>query len=141
MEKVTFVSRKADRFLAMGIIVGAVFGAGILYIVNPSNVEFLPKCPLLQYSGYACPGCGMTRGFHALFHGDLLAALDFNALILLWAGIFAYFAASLVSFAIRGKSFSLRYFSPPILLALLVLLIVFGVVRNLPFYPFNILFP
>ena len=51
-------------------------------------------CPFRALTGLPCPGCGMTRGFCALGHGDLRGALDQNILspalyvaaIVAWAG-------------------------------------------------------
>jgi hypothetical protein len=37
-------------------------------------------CPFRRITGMPCPGCGMTRSFVALAHGDLGAALAFNRL-------------------------------------------------------------
>ena len=97
------ISPAAERFTAAG---GAAFiGGGSAFVAafDPAQLSFLPVCPLYALTGFACPGCGLTRGFHALFHGDWITALDFNALIAIWAVIFAYTFVSLVLLAIRGK--------------------------------------
>jgi hypothetical protein len=118
-----------------------VVGSAYIWAVNPTTVHWVPPCPLLTLTGFACPGCGLTRGFHALFHGDVVTALDFNALILLWAALFVYLFVSLVLKATRGWGLPWRFFTPRVLVGCLVLLISFGVLRNLPYYPFTILFP
>jgi hypothetical protein len=39
----------------------------------------LPElCMMKRYTGYGCPGCGMTRCFISLGHGDLAAAWSYN---------------------------------------------------------------
>jgi hypothetical protein len=58
--------------------------AGFLWYFEPTKAGFFPVCPLYAFAGLACPGCGLTRGFHALLHGDIAAALGFNALIPLY---------------------------------------------------------
>jgi len=125
---------------AVGVIV-LLGGSTVVWAFDPSTSHFLPVCPIYSLTGFACPGCGLTRGFHALFHGDVLTALDFNALIPIWALIFAYLFVSLCFKAVRGKGLPWKFVSPPMLVGFLVLLITFGVLRNLPFYPFTILFP
>jgi len=113
----------------------------VLYTVDPTRRMVTPPCPYLTLTGFACPGCGLTRAFHALFHGDAVTALDFNALLPIWVAVFGYLFVSLVLTAIRGRGLTWKWVSPGVLVGLLALLLIFGVVRNLPFYPFSILFP
>lgn len=40
----------------------------------------IPTCPTAFLFGIDCPGCGSMRMIEALVHGDVLAALRFNAL-------------------------------------------------------------
>src|SRR6201997_5865020 len=42
----------------------------------------LPVCPTKALLGIDCPGCGSMRMLYSLMHGDLLAAVKFNALAL-----------------------------------------------------------
>ena len=119
------------------MIVGSIF----VWLFDPARAGFFPVCPLYSTTGYACPGCGLTRGFHALFHGDILTALDFNALIPLVVVLLGYIFASLVSVAARGRGILLGNWNLVLLWVMLGILIVFGVLRNLPFYPFTVLFP
>lgn len=114
---------------------------GTVWYFNPSNVNFLPVCPLYQMTGIACPGCGLTRGFHALFHGDVLTALDYNAMLPIFSLILGYFFVSMLLVAVRGRGLSISYLKPKFVWAFLFLSISFAILRNLPFYPFNILYP
>jgi hypothetical protein len=135
------VSAAAERSMAAG---GAAFLAGgsvFVALVDPTKFSFLPVCPLYSITGYACPGCGLTRGFHALFHGDVLTALDFNALIPIWAIIFGYTFISLALLAIRGKGLPMWPTWPRFLWTFMIVLLVFGLIRNIPAYPFTVLFP
>lgn len=125
---------------AAGLIAGAA-GAFVVGWFNPLTAGFFPQCPLYQMTGLACPGCGLTRGFHALFHGDVLAALDYNLMLPVYALLFAYLVASLFSVAVRGRGLSFKLFQPKIAYSFLIIALLFGVVRNLPFYPFTILYP
>lgn len=115
--------------------------AAAVWYFDPTRAAFFPACPLLTITGFACPGCGMTRGLHALMHGDILTALDFNALLPLVLIFFGYIFVSLLMFAVRGRLLMPAESSLKFLWIFLGLLIVFGVLRNLPFYPFSVLFP
>jgi hypothetical protein len=127
-------------FAAVGF---GAFGVGCFVVgfFNPSNAGFFPGCPLLDVTGFACPGCGLTRGFHALFHGEFLTALDYNALIPFFAIGFVYLLLLLASIAMRGKAFRLTVVTPASLWVFLVLALGFGLLRNIPVYPLEILFP
>lgn len=131
----------SERYLAAGGIATFVLGSSLVWLINPSNLNFMPVCPLYSLTGIACPGCGLTRGFHALFHGDVMTALDYNALIPLFVLLFAFFLISMLLVAVRGRGFPKWAYSPKPLFGFFVLLMVFGVLRNLPYYPFSVLFP
>jgi hypothetical protein len=137
----TIKSSTTQRLLAAaGFIAGASAAFAVAWF-DPVTTGFFPQCPLYQMTGFACPGCGLTRGFHALFHGDVLTALDYNALLPFYALFFAYLAASMFAVAVRGHGFTFKPFQPKIVYGFLVVSIVFAVVRNLPFYPFSVLYP
>lgn len=119
----------------------ALGGASAVWYFEPGSSLFLPACPLYATTGFACPGCGMTRGFHALFHGDIVGALDYNALLPLVAVFFGYWFLSLSMVAIRGRGFGFGKMTAGLVMTTFILLLVFGVVRNIPAYPFTVLFP
>jgi hypothetical protein len=120
-----------------------LMSAGILAVgyFKPSAGGIFPPCPFLSLTGFACPGCGLTRGFHALFHGDILGALDYNLLLPFYAFFFGYLFVSLFLTFARGRGLSFRVFKPWAVWTFFGLSFVFAILRNLSFYPFTILFP
>jgi hypothetical protein len=130
-----------ERGLAAAAITAGTIGAGVVWYFNPSNVNFLPVCPLYSLTGLACPGCGLTRGFHALFHGDVITALDFNAMLPAYGAFFGYLFISLVLFVFRGRGLSMNVFKMKWVYTFLGTALVFSVLRNLPYYPFSVLYP
>ena len=132
---------KLERILAAAGVSAFGVGAFFVWYYNPSNVSFFPVCPLYSMTGIACPGCGLTRGFHALFHGDVVSALDYNALLPFYAFIFGYFFVSLILMAVKGRGLSFNIFRPKLIWSFLAISLVFVVVRNLPVYPFSVLYP
>jgi len=134
-------SSNIERLLAgAGIfVIGA--GAVVVGYFNPTTAGFFPVCPLHAMTGLNCPGCGLTRGFHALLNADVLAALGFNALLPVFGFIFAYLSLSLFLTAIRGRGLSWKLFTPTATYSFLFVVTAFFVLRNLPFYPFTLLAP
>jgi hypothetical protein len=116
-------------------------GSAAVWYFDPTKATFFPVCPLYSITGFACPGCGLTRGFHAFLHGEFLTALDYNALIPIFVVIFVGFLLSLLSVAARGRGLVRLDAAPKLIVGFFVLMVVFGVVRNLPYYPFSVLYP
>lgn len=131
----------AVRISAAAGVAALVGGSAVVSYFDPTQTHFLPVCPLFALTGFACPGCGLTRAFHALFHGDIITAIDFNALTPVWAVIFVYVAVSLTLMAIRGKGLPMWPTNPRFVSVFATILLTFGVLRNIPVYPFTILFP
>ena len=130
-----------ERFIAASGAATITAGAAAVWYFDPAKTGFFPVCPLYAMTGYACPGCGLTRGFHALFHGDVLTALDYNALLPLFGLLITFAFISMVFFAVRGRRVPIDLLHPTGLWVFFILLVTFGVVRNLPWYPFSVLFP
>ena|SRR5215210_2003730 len=130
-----------ERILAAAGVLAAGGASVFVWYFNPSTQGFFPVCPLFKLTGIACPGCGLTRGFHALFHGDILTALDFNAMLPVYAVFFGYLFLAMFLIAVRGRGISFNFLRPSVIWGFLIVSLVFAVLRNLPFYPFSILYP
>lgn len=135
------VSTKIQRISSAGAVVALTVSSVAVWYFDPAKSDLFPACMLLSMTGFACPGCGLTRGFHELFHGRLIPALDFNLLIPVWAFIFGYLWISLLMLAVRGRSLPMWMKDPKFLWAFMVVLLTFGVLRNIPVWPLTILFP
>ncbi|MFD4999150.1 DUF2752 domain-containing protein [Streptomyces buecherae] len=69
------------RLLApLAVLAGVVTAFAGVATVDPYEPGHYPACPMLQYTGLLCPGCGGLRSAHSVAHGDLAAALGANAL-------------------------------------------------------------
>jgi hypothetical protein len=73
------------HFTVLGICTAVMVLAFLLSVRNERQVLLpvlrvpLPElCMMKQYTGQGCPGCGMTRCFISLAHGDWRAALHYN---------------------------------------------------------------
>ncbi|GHI96260.1 MULTISPECIES: DUF2752 domain-containing protein [Streptomyces] len=123
----------AVRLAVPAAVLAAVAGA-FTYVgsVDPYEPGHYPVCPLLRFTGVYCPGCGGLRSAHAFVHGDLAGALHANA-----PAVLAYlgFAVLWVLWAVRAaRGRPVRVDLGPVhLWTLGTLMLVFTVVRNLPF--------
>jgi hypothetical protein len=116
----------------IAIVVGMAVAAGLgFYLFDPARWAFLPGCPLHALTGLHCPGCGSTRALHQLAHGNFMAAFALNPL--------AVGALPVLGFlALRGRAVALR---PIWIWMLLGMICAFGILRNIPAYPFTMLAP
>lgn len=115
---------------AMVAAVGAVSA-----FVDPTGGPTL--CPFRAVTGLDCPLCGATRAAHQLFRGHVLAAMDLNLLFVLVAPVLAWFAFATLRHGFGGRALRLPHLARPTVVAMVVLIAVFTVVRNLGFAPFN----
>jgi hypothetical protein len=110
-------------------------GAAVLGVVSPELPGHYPPCPFQAVTGLFCPGCGGLRAVHALVHGDVVTAVQRNVLVvvLLPCVVLAWVAW------IRRRlhdPMAVWYPSAAASRALLVALVGFGVLRNLPGFAF-----
>ena len=125
------------------IVLGLLAGVAIvvLWFVDPRQFA-LSSCSLHEVTGLYCPGCGATRATHQLLHGELISALRYNALWVLSLPIVLYCMASELRRLTRGRPLPgdlvrNRWF----LVGAFAVAILFGLLRNLPVYPFVLLVP
>ncbi|MEV6958521.1 DUF2752 domain-containing protein [Streptomyces sp. NPDC051207] len=123
----------ARRLAAPAAALAAVAGA-FTYVgaVDPNEPGHYPACPLLRLTGIHCPGCGGLRSAHAVVHGDLAAALQDNALAVAGYLLCAVLWTVWVVRAARGRPLRIDL-GPVHLWSAGALLLVFTVLRNLPF--------
>lgn len=128
-------------FLLFGIPLTIIGGGVALFFLNPSEHSFFPKCALYMATGFSCPGCGSTRALYQLTHGDVLEALRLNpglmALITLGLTDYIRFVVSVI----RGNPFQTLFGRLKLLGALMGVMLVYGVIRNLPWPLFESLAP
>ncbi|MGW0420432.1 DUF2752 domain-containing protein [Streptomyces sp. NPDC003015] len=136
MRGVNADTQRAPRLTALAVpggVLAAVAGA-FAYVgtVDPNQPGHYPVCPLYRLTGLYCPGCGGLRSAHAFVHGDFLAALQDNAPGVLGYLGFAVLWTVWVVRTARGRPLKLGL-GPVHLWTAGTLLLVFTVVRNLPF--------
>jgi|tagenome__1003787_1003787.scaffolds.fasta_scaffold18674160_2 hypothetical protein len=123
--------RRVSTSVAVGTLgVGAI---ALLASRNPNVPGSYGVCPFRAATGWDCPFCGGLRGTYSLLHGDVLTALDHNVLLPLYLAVGLALAVSVVW---RGSAASLNVLSSRQWWALAAAIIAFGVLRNLPMFPY-----
>ena len=119
----------------------AAGGLSALYLLDPGSSDLYPPCPFLALTCFYCPGCGTLRALHQLTIGHPVAALDLNPLMVLLLPFVAYFLASHAMLAVTGWPLRRFFVRPELIWALLGVVLVYWLLRNVPAYPFTLLAP
>ena len=139
-----WIRRACKPVVAVGFPLLLVVGIWYLLRFSPEDPEaFYLPCIFRSLTGWYCPTCGATRSVHALLHGDWLAALRYNLLLPGMAALVTWFFFGLYLWFVTGKN-RLRL---PVNFRLwwmwttLSVIVVYAILRNLPFAPFVWLAP
>ncbi len=121
---------KTMIFVAGGIF-AAVVGIALLLFAYPVYNKYFPHCPFYELTHLYCPGCGSTRAMFHLLHGNIIGVCRSNVLFFPSLGL----VCCLLIFRRR------QAFPPLILWVFVGLVIAFWILRNVPYYPFDLLAP
>ena len=127
------------QVIALGIMAG--IGVILLRVFDPATAGIFPPCPVHYLTGWYCPGCGSLRAMHALLHGNFLQAWAMNPLTVILLPFLSYGLMSEVLVQTRGIRLPQPALSAGQIRALFVVIVLFGVVRNVPVQPFAWLAP
>jgi hypothetical protein len=138
--------RRNDRSrYRWGLVIAAMLtlGAGgiCLYAFDPLGSGVYPICPFHAVTGLHCPGCGTGRALHELLHGNVLAALRLNPLAMVLLPPLAYGMLSLGLQFVGLRPLPSKFIPAFWIWMLLVVILLYWVLRNVPYYPFTLLAP
>nr|WP_316623737.1 DUF2752 domain-containing protein [uncultured Ruminococcus sp.] len=128
-----------ERFIKLAKPAAIVLAMGFAYLLLHELTGLALFCPIRQFLGLYCPGCGVSRMFFHLAHFEGAEAFSSNCVV------FCMLPVAVIMCLIHGYRFvrygdgSLSRFENILLYIAIGVLFVFGVVRNL--YPIDILVP
>jgi hypothetical protein len=123
--------RLRGPLLTAGLVAGLTIA---LHLRDPHESGSWGYCPWLQLTGHYCPGCGGLRAVNDLTNGDLLGAASSNLLFVAAVPLLVVWWLGWTRRAWTGGTASgSRSEHPGAWIALLVVaMVVFGVLRNVP---------
>lgn len=113
-------------------------GVAAVSLWKPGTSAFLPPCPFHALLGLFCPGCGATRMLYHLVHGHLITSFRQNPLaFVLMPFVFVKLATGVLPAKFQVSYDFLDRIVPPRHqpMVLLVVVIAFTILRNIPVWP------
>ena len=107
-----------------------ILAVGLIYLLIVEKLGRGIPCLFFEITGLRCPGCGVTRMFRALAHLDVRRAFHCNAAAMICLPFLVIQYAA--GFRSQPPSESFNRFFQRLNIGLAVMLLIFGVVRNLP---------
>lgn len=133
---------KYKPFIYLTILIPfSILGIYLLYNNSPLQSSIYPSCPVYSLAKLHCPGCGTARALHDLVHFRLLEAIDHNPMTIFFTPIIIYSIGAYFVREFFGKRLPEPFKRARSVRILLVVIIVFTILRNIPYSPFTILAP
>lgn len=126
------------------MILVVLLGLAYSFFIDPNATPAVTfPCVTYRMTGLYCPGCGDTRALHALLHGHILQAFDYNLLLPIIVLVLAWYYLVGLTTLIRKKRVMWIPQSLPLWAAITIgaVVVLFTVLRNIPVWPFSILAP
>jgi hypothetical protein len=131
---------RSPRWLAPAAILVCLAGAvGYVLVRDPTEASAadISTCLLKLTTGLDCPGCGGTRAFFYLIHGQLPAAARHHLLFVFAVPFLIYAYVAWAGGRVFGWRLPRLSVGPRAVTTFLLLAAVFTVARNLPWEPFT----
>ena len=122
------------KWFLLLVAVGIVF---LFFMLDPEKSVLFPRCPFNLITGWYCPGCGSQRAIHSFLHLHFRDAVSYNFLVFPAAFLILYhYIYGWLNRKFRWKLPNILYMksTPWIILGVVI---VFWIVRNIPFEPFS----
>ncbi len=135
---IEFLLKKPVRIIVgISVPVFAILGAWYLY-----TMEGHIPCVFQTVTHLHCPGCGAARASRSLLHLDILKAIDYNVLFVIFLPISAYFMLKqYIRYVFAKDILPMVKINRTTAIIITIVIALFGILRNIPLYPFNILAP
>jgi hypothetical protein len=137
------LAARAPRWSAPAAILVCFAGAAsYVWASDPTDggARDLPSCLVKATTGLDCPGCGGTRAFFYLMHGNLPQAVRHHAMAVFAAPFLVWMYVAWSVRKVTGRSLPMPRLGGRTVALFLAAWAVFMVVRNIPVAPFTFLY-
>lgn len=115
------------------LIICTLFLLLITYLYLGNQFHIYINCPIKKITGLYCPGCGITRMLLSILQLDFYQALRYNPLLFLSLPFFLFL---IVESIITKKEPLYNKIPTKIWVAIIVIFMIYGILRNIPFFDF-----
>jgi hypothetical protein len=129
--------RAWPRSLVLSLVLLGGLVVALLFLFDPARHAFYPVCLFKKTTGYDCPGCGGLRSVHQLLRGDVWQAVQLNAMVVFALPVLGAWTV-LRWIKSCGRQPAHHNVAWRWAWALVAGVVSFGIVRNLPFWPFGV---
>lgn len=141
----TLIRMREQERKIITLIISSIITLTIIFVYfffYPLYQQYFPRCIFHNLTRLYCPLCGTQRAVAALLDGNISAALRDNLLFVLALPFLIYSLTVLFINSFCKKQFLHKiFFSAAFIKAVILFVIAFAVLRNVPSYPFNLLAP
>jgi hypothetical protein len=138
-----FMLRAWDRSPAWTgpLLVLLCFASGVAYtlLTHPTSSDAYsePHCIVKLTTGFDCPGCGGTRAFYYLMHGDILGAARSHLILVFALPYLVYMYVAWAGGLVFHRRVPAWRPSAKTISMFLGVWLAFSILRNLPWAPFT----
>lgn len=130
------------RVVQVGLFWALVGGVAAVLLLRPVGSGFGLPCPIHSLTGLYCPGCGASRALASLLRLEVYEAFRWNPLlVLLLPFALFYLVWGSASWVRHGRNTLDEHIPPKLLWALVIMVLLYFLLRNLPLWPFVLLQP
>jgi len=95
-------------------------------------LDIMPPCILHSFTGLYCPGCGGTRAFVALSHGQIFKSFYYHPLIVYTVVCFVWYFTKRATKAISGGKVNIPILKQTTLISIAAIIVIVNwLLRNI----------
>ncbi len=126
---------KQKEFLRDFIIVNVVSGGAVLFMLVVLLLQrygILPSLPCVFHELFHiyCPGCGGTRAFFELLHGNIISSLYYNPAVLLGMILILYYEIGAIVTIVKKDGKYYYYQKGKLIYGYLIIITLFTIMRD-----------